>query len=100
MANDEQTQAEKDKELLSQAAAAMGRRGGPARAASMTREERIDNARLAANSRWARRKPLPPVAVRKMMKKGFRKTEAEKIFRERRAKAKAVREAKAAKKKI
>ncbi len=37
-----------------EAAAAMGRKGGAARAASMTAEQRSDIARKAATSRWTK----------------------------------------------
>jgi len=33
-----------------------GRKGGPARAANMTPEQRSESARNAVNARWARRK--------------------------------------------
>ena len=39
------------------AAAAMGRKGGAARAKSMTAERRVEIAQKAAASRWKRRKP-------------------------------------------
>ena len=33
-----------------------GKKGGPARAAKMTKEERSESARKAAKARWAKRK--------------------------------------------
>lgn len=38
-------------------AAAMGRKGGPARARSLTPEQRSEIARKAAVTRWGKRKP-------------------------------------------
>lgn len=38
------------------AAAAMGRKGGPARAKSMTPERRAEIARAAASKRWSKKK--------------------------------------------
>lgn len=36
-----------------------GKKGGPARAANMTPEERAESARKAARARWSERKPKP-----------------------------------------
>jgi hypothetical protein len=41
------------------AAAALGRKGGAARAKSMTADKRADIARKAAQQRWGKNKPRP-----------------------------------------
>jgi hypothetical protein len=42
-----------EKLKLSEAAAAMGRKGGPARAKALTKERRVAIGRIAAKARWA-----------------------------------------------
>lgn len=42
--------------IVRQAFAAMGRKGGPARMATLTPEERVALARKAAEARWDKRK--------------------------------------------
>ncbi len=44
---------------LRESAAALGRRGGRARAKAMTAAERRKSAQVAANARWAKRKRTP-----------------------------------------
>jgi len=47
---------EKDKSAVSEAAAAMGRIGGPARAAKLSPKRRKEIAQKAARARWSKRK--------------------------------------------
>lgn len=43
------------------AAVAMGRLGGAARAAAMSKQERVSQAEVAAAARWAKEKGEPPI---------------------------------------
>ena len=46
--------------MMREAAKAFGRRGGKTRAARLSREERIEIARKAAQARWRKAKKMPP----------------------------------------
>jgi hypothetical protein len=45
------------REYLSKLGKKGGKKGGPARAAAMTPEQRSESARKAVTARWAKRKP-------------------------------------------
>ena len=49
-----------DRGTLSSAAAELGRKGGKARAAAMTAERRVEIARKAAATRWAKASVVAP----------------------------------------
>jgi len=46
--------------MMREAARTFGRRGGKTRAARLSREERIEIARKAAQARWRKAKKMPP----------------------------------------
>jgi hypothetical protein len=50
------TEDEEMRELARRLGRRGGLKGGPARAAKMTKEERIESARKAANARWAKKR--------------------------------------------